>query len=163
MVPSSDSSIWGARSPVTTVISAQVEIEAPPDRVWQILTDLERYHEWNPFTPRVESSLMVGDPVTLQVRMRRDRELIQVERMTACEDQRELSWGLQMVAPIVLATNRRQLLEPLAGGRTRYTTANEFRGALVPLVMLLYRRDMQRGFSEAAKALKLRAELSQQG
>ena len=32
---------------------AMVEIDAPAERVWQVLTDFRRYPEWNPFMPRV--------------------------------------------------------------------------------------------------------------
>ena len=44
-------------------LSAQVEIDATPERVWQVLTDLGAYAEWNPFIvssagtrPRVSGS-----------------------------------------------------------------------------------------------------------
>ncbi len=31
------------------VLHTEIDIEAPPETVWRILTDLERYGEWNPF------------------------------------------------------------------------------------------------------------------
>ena len=42
-------------------VSAEVDIAAPIEQVWDILVDLEQYQAWNPFTYRVESSLNVGD------------------------------------------------------------------------------------------------------
>ncbi|UCE85470.1 MAG: SRPBCC family protein, partial [Deltaproteobacteria bacterium] len=56
-----------ARSP--KCVRAEIEIDAPIERVWRILTDLDRYADWNPFTPRVESTLRIGAPVHLYVRL----------------------------------------------------------------------------------------------
>ncbi len=30
-------------------IYTEIEIQASPERVWQALTDLERFSQWNPF------------------------------------------------------------------------------------------------------------------
>ncbi|HEX3268824.1 MAG TPA: SRPBCC family protein [Gaiellaceae bacterium] len=31
-------------------ISTEIEIEATPDRVWQVVSDFDAYPDWNPFT-----------------------------------------------------------------------------------------------------------------
>ena len=35
------------------VTSIRVEIDAPASVVWQVLTDLKRYSEWNTFCPGI--------------------------------------------------------------------------------------------------------------
>ena len=55
--------------PVPKIIKAEIEIDAPPDDVFDILTDLDRYAEWNPFTPRIDSTLELGAPVDMRVRL----------------------------------------------------------------------------------------------
>ena len=47
------------------VRSVTVDIEAPQAFVWEVLLDYARYPEWNPYTVRVESTCVVGDPVDL--------------------------------------------------------------------------------------------------
>ncbi|UJR78188.1 SRPBCC domain-containing protein [Sandaracinus amylolyticus] len=142
------------------IIEASSEIDAPPERVWSILVDLTSYAEWNPFTPRIDASLRVGEPVVLHVAMTPGRpRLVQHEVCTANDaSKHELGWGTTMLARFVLHANRVQRLEPLPGGRTRYYTADEFEGLLVPVVMWLYRSDIQRGFDGVARALKAYAE-----
>ncbi|AKF09303.1 SRPBCC domain-containing protein [Sandaracinus amylolyticus] len=144
----------------TAIIEASSEIDAPPERVWSILVDLASYAEWNPFTPRIDASLRVGEPVVLHVAMTPGKKrLVQREVCTANDaSKHELGWGTTMLTPFVLHANRVQRLEPLPGGRTRYYTADAFEGLLVPLVMWLYRSDIQRGFDGVARALKERAE-----
>ena len=57
---------------MASVVRAEIEIDCGIERVWQILCDLPSYPEWNPFTPRVESSLRVGDPVQHRARLAGD-------------------------------------------------------------------------------------------
>ena len=45
--------------------SETVAINAPASIVWQILTDLPRYNEWNPFCIRAVSTLEMGAPVEM--------------------------------------------------------------------------------------------------
>ncbi len=139
------------------VVRAEIEIAAPVERVREILGDLSAYPEWNPFTPRVESSLRVGDPVHLHVRLVGERLTHRVEYVTAVEP-RKLCWSMKMGGRFLLAAERCQVLTPLEDGRTRYVTEDRFRGVLTPFVMLLLGAAMQRGFDDCAQALKKRAE-----
>ncbi len=139
-------------------IRAEVEIDAPVARVWEILVDLDAYSEWNPFTPRVRSSLRVGDPVEMDVRMHPDRTLARVERVTACEPEARLCWGMKIGTPFLLAAERCQVLTHRGPQRTHYETANRFRGLLLPLMLRLYGDSVQRGFESVALALKKHAE-----
>ena len=44
-----------------------VDIEAPAERVWDVLTDLPAYEDWNPFITRAEGTLTVGSRVTFRL------------------------------------------------------------------------------------------------
>lgn len=139
-------------------IRAEVEICAPAERLFAILTDLAAYPEWNPFTPRVESTLRPGDPVHLHVRLRGPRMAHRVEIVTANEPPHRLCWGMKMGARWLMAAERCQTLTPLDEGRTRYVNEDVFRGFLSPLVSWVFRAALQRGFDDVAMALKKRAE-----
>ena len=142
-----------------TDIATEIEIDAPRARVWEILVDIARYPEWNPFTPRIEASLKIGEPVILHVAMKPGRGTMrQPEVMSSYVEGEELGWGTTMVHRSVLRANRTQKLTSIDDRRTRYVSVDRFEGAMVPLVMALYRRHVQRGFDETARALKKRAE-----
>ena len=120
--------------------SDPVEIEAPAERVWDILVDFERYREWNPFT-------------TLGWLRRK-----QPERIETVEPPLLLAWGTTMGHPLLLSALREQRVEALSETRCRYSTTDATTGLLTPLVALLFGRLIRQGFNDLAAALKTRAE-----
>lgn len=141
-------------------VRAEIEIDAPAERVFDILTDLDAYPQWNPFTPRVESTLRPGDPVHLYVRLRGERLSHRVEYVSRNERPTSLCWGAAIGARFLLTAERCQTLTRIDERRTRYVNEDVLQGWLAPLAMRLYGPAMQRGFEAVAIALKKRAEAS---
>lgn len=140
-------------------IAASSIIQAPIERVWSILIDLERYPEWSPFVIKVDGTLTLGTMLGLHVAMTPGKKpLLQWEKLSKREEGRELSWGTVMGHPLLLRAERYQRLTRLSDNETRYETSDDFEGALVPLVFALYRAKIQTGFDATAIALKKRAE-----
>ena len=140
---------------MTTIIrAAPVTIDAPLETVWHTLINLENYPRWNPFTPRVETTFEVGTPAILYVTMNERHQRVQREVITTFEPLHAFAWASIMGAPVLLKANRWQIVEPTVDQCTQYQTYETFDGLLVPLVMALYRRDVQRGFDAVGVALK---------
>ena len=139
------------------VASDPVEIDAPAERVWNILVDFERYGEWNPFTTRVDATLEIGAPVMLHVRLG-PLQRKQPERIETVEPPHLLTWGTTMGHPVLLSALREQRLEALSETRCRYRTTDATSGLLTPFVAALFGRLIRQGFNDMAAALKARAE-----
>ncbi|HYC00086.1 MAG TPA: SRPBCC domain-containing protein [Candidatus Limnocylindrales bacterium] len=138
--------------------SATIDIDAPAERVWAVLTDFEHYGEWNRFTPNVECSGRIGDEVVLQVCFPGRKPMRQIETLNVFEPPHRLAWGMHMLAPTLLVANRYQTVEALGAARTRYTSIDYLSGLLAPLVRALYAAHMEAGFRLAAEGLKHRSE-----
>ena len=138
-------------------VRAEIEIDAPVERVWQILKDVDRYRDWNPFTPRVETTLQIGDPIHLHVRLVGKRLMHRVEYITRNEPY-TLGWEMKMGARFLLYAERVQTLTAIDENRTHYMTEDCFTGWLRPLVLAVFGRAMERGFIDCALGLKKAAE-----
>ncbi len=138
-----------SRMPRRTYV-AEREIDAPIEAVWAVLIDVDRYGEWNPFTPIAKTTLEVGTPIDMRVRMDGlGISVSQRETIRAVEEHARLVWGMDMMLGLIRA-ERTQTLTPLAGGRTRYRTEDVIEGPLEPLVRVLMGGSIQRGFEGVA-------------
>lgn len=135
------------------VYTAEIWVDAPVDRVWDVLVDFDRYPEWNPFTPRVEATLQIGTPVALTTRLGWIT-LTQVESIREVVPRSRVVWGDTLYLGSIRA-ERVQTLEAVDGG-TRYRTVDRIEGFLGFVVAILFGSSLERGFSEMAEALAAR-------
>ena len=144
---------------------ARVEIAAPIDRVWQVMLDVGRYGEWNPFLVRIDTgeAARVGTELKLQVKWARGGGARSKERITRLEPPSAGKATLEYVflGPLAalraVKASRLQTLSQEGGGPTVYHTYEEFGGWLAFALPLA---DVQAGFEAHARALKARAESS---
>ncbi|MGE0785149.1 MAG: SRPBCC domain-containing protein [Sandaracinaceae bacterium] len=137
------------------VFVSEIEIEAPRTLVWDVLVDLASYPRWNPFTLEVRSSLEIGAPVDMKVRMLRAGGIVvsQREMLRALEAPELIVWGMSMLGGGVRA-ERRQTLTELDDRTTRYRTEDVIEGPLGALVFATFGPSVQAGFDEMARALE---------
>jgi len=133
-------------------------IEAPADVVWDVIMDLDSYPDWNPYTIAMKSTLRVGEPMVMTVKMNPLITLEQTENIRVLEEGHKVCWGIDTTTPSLNSGERCQWLEEREDGTTRYVTEDLIEGTLNPLVNLLFGNDVQVGFDAVAKALKARAE-----
>lgn len=141
------------------VYRSEVEIDAPAHIVWDVLVDLPAYPRWNPFTIEAVSTLEVGAPVDLRVRMLEHGRLVvrQREIVRAVRPPERLVWGATMLLGAIRA-ERVQTLEPLPAGRCRYRTVDTLEGPLRHVVALALGRSLRVGFDAMSRALAAEAE-----
>lgn len=133
--------------------SALIHIDCEHEDIWNALTDLDNYHLWNPFTPKVETNWQIGEKVVLTVQMKKGKKPIkQIEYLTRYSPNDELAWGMNW--SIFLQAERVQQMTLDLNGKMRYFTEDIIEGILSPVVHLLYGKSIQVGFDALAKSLK---------
>ena len=134
-----------------------IRIDAPAGLIWEVLTDVERYGEWNPFTPQARTDFRVGSPAHLLVRMGPAKVRI-TETVSAFEAPRLIAWGKAFGARWLLAAVREQYLESVSETSCLYHNADRLTGVLAPLVLLCFGGFMRAGFTAVGEGLKHRSE-----
>lgn len=139
------------------VLTVSIEIAAPVERVWHVLTDFEAYAQWNRFTPRVECHGRVGTPVTIEAHLNENGGKGRMTYLTLnrFEPPHKLCWGADNW---LLQVNRCQMLTAVGANQTIYETSERFAGLLSPLVMWTQYDNLMRGYQWAAEGLKQAAE-----
>jgi alpha-tubulin suppressor-like RCC1 family protein len=137
---------------------SESRIAADAERVWAIIMDLARYPEWNPYTIAMKSTLQIGAPMVMTVKMSAAVTLEQTEYIRVLEAGHKVCWGIETDTPELNSGERCQWLEPLPGGGTHYVSEDLIEGTANPLVTGLFGSDVQNGFDAIALALKQRAE-----
>lgn len=141
------------------VTSIKVEIDAPASVVWDVLTDFERYSEWNSFCPGLKTSRKLGDMVYMQVRIPGTDQIIPVnEYLVSYEPGLLLSWEQRPTHDNKDAARRDQYIEALGPERSSYFTTDLFLGVNADKIMKEHGAWVKQGFDQVARDLKQRAE-----
>lgn len=137
-----------------TYIHTTIDIQAPPDRVWAAMRDIERWSEWTPTVIGIRRL----DPGPLDVGSRaivRQPKLLPARwQITEFEEGRAFSWITR--GPGVSVTAR-HTVEGAANG-SRVTLSLDFAGPLGSLCARLTRGLNSRYLALEARGLKQRAE-----
>ena len=111
-------------------VSATIEIDAPPEQVWAVLTDLAAYPQWNPIFPQASGQIVVGGRLRLAYRPTAGRAMTIRPKVLAAQPGAELRWALSL--PGIIGGEHSFTLTA-AGDGTRLVQSETFRGLLVPL------------------------------
>jgi hypothetical protein len=139
-------------------VHTQIDIDAPIRKVWDLISDLNNYADWNPFVVMGKGPVREGERVTVRAQPEGARATTFHPVITALVPERELRWLGHLILPGLVDGEHIHILEPLGENRTRYIHDDEFSGLLVPVVWPWLETATYKGFEKMNVALKKRAE-----
>ena len=146
--------VWSNTFPY--VLRTDITIDATPEQVWSVLTDLDAYDEWNPFI--VSSSGTVAAGATLTNTMRdATGEMTFTPTVLTATPGRELRWLGKLGPGGVFDGEHAFLIEPVEAGRVRLTQTETFSGVAVPFFRGQLREKTLPQFHAMNEALARRA------
>jgi hypothetical protein len=118
-------------------IDTAVEIDAPVERVWSVLTDYARYGDWNPYLVAVEGRAEAGTTVVVDARpaeggaagLRYPVDVVEVEAPHL------MRWMGGLADRTQFEGDHRWELRPAAAGRTHLRHWEELAGTLAAQIM----------------------------
>lgn len=77
---------------MTEQIYTEILIDTTPKKVWEILTDFEKYSEWNPFIKLIEGTVKTGNTISVRIEPSNGNGLTFKPVVIAYEPEKELRW-----------------------------------------------------------------------
>ena len=139
--------------PPGRAVVTETVINAPPERVWHVLTDFAAYPAWNP-TMRLSGTLAPGATIENREGVPGDGQMTFYPTLTIVDPNRELRWFGQVLLPRLFDANHYFLLRPHGAG-TLLIQGEKIHGIGLWLIDL---SGMQPAAEAVDAALKSRAE-----
>jgi len=139
-------------------LHTEIEIDAPAERVWRLLTDFASYPRWNPFIRTISGRPIPGERLEVRLEPPGGRRMTFKPEVLEAEPERTLRWLGHLMVPGLFDGEHSFTIEPLAEDRVRFVQREAFKGLLVPLFARGLEANTRRGFEQMNGALKERAE-----
>ena len=139
-------------------IQNEIDIEASPKLVWEMLIEVSHYKDWNPFLVIPRGRARVGSYLELIMSPPGDSPRQKKVLVTSLKSYRELSWKGTIVHTVFFCGHNRFTLIPLSEHQTRLIQEETFSGLLVPFFSTWLDRYLSAGFKEMLIALKSEVE-----
>jgi hypothetical protein len=140
-------------------LRTEIEIQATPDQVWQALTNLDNYPEWNPFIHHAIGKAKVGEKVDITFKSS-SKEMTLHCTVVKVEPNKELCWKYHVVLPILFRGEHSFTIEQIEANKVRFIDREIFNGLLVSAQADDIDTHSKQGFEAMDKALKAKAEQS---
>lgn len=134
-------------------VETAVDINAGPETVWKLLTDVERWPDMTASIDRVE---LLDGPIALSARARVHQPKLPaaVWTVTEFDENRIFTWESRALGVTTVAAHE---ITP-ANGTTRLRLTLDQKGPLAPVIALLTGRLTRRYVTMEATGLKAKAE-----
>lgn len=148
-------STWTLSSGILKELYAEIQVNASSMSVWNILTDFEKYEQWNPFIHRVVGEPKEGSRIKIQLRTPGGRNRQYEPIVTKLDPGRELRW----VGKSMLLTGEHVfVIEEKQTDNVLFIQQEIFGGLLTTFFGRSTHEDIEAGLRQMNEALKERAE-----
>lgn len=144
---------FSSRSVVT-----EIEIEAPPDAVWAVLSDTGSYPDWNPLILAVDGELAPGNQLSATLKLPDNAPMQFRPTVLELVENQTLRWIGRTGFTGIFDGEHYFILDETDRGTTRFVHGENFSGMIVFPLMALIGADTEAGFNAMNAALKATVE-----
>jgi hypothetical protein len=149
----------GAASTTSFEIRADIVIDAPVERVWDVVVDFPSYAEWNTQLSWLAGVVGPGAVLKLRLAVEGASPYEFTPTVSAWEPNVRFAWIARTGIPRVFDGEHFFELEPMEGGKTRLVNRERYSGVLSLLMQRLpMMAGAPRGFAKMNEEIKARAE-----
>lgn len=141
-------------------IYTEIEINAPASKVWEILTDFDKYPDWNPFLISLYGKPEPGKTFSVSIKPDGKKPMTFKPVCLKFERNSEFRWqGNLFFKGLFDGEHIFEMIE-IEPNRTRFIHRENFSGILVSILWKQLDTNTRRGFEKMNEKLKERAEQS---
>ena len=140
-------------------INTEIIIQASPEKVWKILTDFDRYPEWNPFIKFIKGNVAVGNFISVRLDPPGARGMTIKPRVEILDKNKEFRWKGHLLFPGLFDGEHKFELTDKGNGTTSFRHSEKFGGILIPIFNKFLDINTTNGFKLMNQKLKDLAEI----
>ncbi|MFZ1787681.1 MAG: SRPBCC domain-containing protein [Saprospiraceae bacterium] len=134
-------------------IKTSIIIQASPASVWEVLTNFERYMDWNPFIRSIKGDAVVGKTITVSFGKMTFKPIVLVY-----DKNQKFEWIGHLFFKGIFDGKHTFELRDNGDGTTTLLQSETFKGVLVPFLGKMLRDEVPANFKSMNEALKKRVE-----
>ena len=138
-------------------LHVETKINSPPEKIWQVLMDFERYPEWNPFIKSISGKQAVGEQLHVTVQSPGNSPATFEPVISVLSQNQKLKWKDKLLFKGLFDGEHYFILEKNDDGSTTFIHGENFSGFLVRFFGGRLDRT-EEGFELMNKALKAKCE-----
>lgn len=135
-----------------------IEIKAPIERVWNVLTDFPTYPQWNPMIRQVTGELRTGGRLSVHFQPAGRKPRRFKPKLILVAPNRELRWLGWPRFPTLFDSEHYWRLQTVSDGSTHLEHGMVMYGLLAPVAAILMEDASRAPFEAMNRAHKARAE-----
>lgn len=135
------------------IIKTEIRIKASPKKVWSVLTDFEKYPDWNPFILSLTGEMVIGQNIKIVLPDMKFKPTLLV-----FEKNKELRWIGKLLFKGLFDGEHSFIIEDNKDGTVTFRHEEIFKGILVGPFAKKLDNDTREGFEAMNEALKKRVE-----
>jgi len=138
-------------------IQTQIEIQASPEKIWNILMDFDHYPEWNPFIKSISGDKKPGSKLTNFIQPPGENGMTFKPVVLINKANQEFRWLGKLWGGGFFNGEHYFILKDLGNNTIQFIHGEKFTGILVGMLGGML-KNTKNGFELMNQALKARAE-----
>jgi len=135
----------------------EIQINASPTTVWNILTDFDNFSRWNPFIKEISGNIEVGSQIYVHIKPPHSNAMKFKPKLLKYETEKEIRWIGKFYLPKLVDGEHSLSIKKLDNENVLFVQKETFSGLLVPFISGLL-NDTRTGFKLMNNELKKEAE-----
>jgi len=138
-------------------VEHRLGVQAPAEIVWEVVSDFETWHQWNPLYRKAEGQMKIGTTLTLEQHLPGQPATVIAPLVQDWVPYEQLHWRSSRMGGFVTAIRYLEI-ENMGPQNSTFSNGELFMGLLLRFISREERRQLRAAFTQMGEAVRDRAE-----